>query len=641
MKREVGRETAAIFAALLLCALSLAFSVVLQREGYLTYLNSDMASEVILARRQYETGSPIQFDWLYSTEVHTVHMNLLYALAFNFTSSYRTARILGNIWGFLIGMAALYGLLRRLRASCAASLACCALLPFAASTLYASNMTIGGYYIVHLPFGFGMAALFLGAAEKRRGRTAGLLALCFLMGLLSVRYVMCFACPLLAASVLPLFFTRETPRPNRPLYLSLAAFCACGAGYVASEILVPRLFVSGTGGASSFSFVPLDGDAIFGMLRTVLTDCLKLLGWRGEIPLFSAAGIVNLLVFTVLFLGIVLYVRTARRYREAGEEDRSWMLRFSALAFAVNLFCFLFLKGAYLNRYLVLAVIFFVPCLPLLFSGEKNALLRRGFAAALVLELMLSGAVLLRSTQEQERANEVRGADLMDAGNWLLSEGYSAGYGTFWNVRVLEERTEGKLTFAGIVPTETEEGAPVPIAPAFIRWLEPDERSQTDHVPGKTFLLLTREEEKQLSGWLGFAGAALLHENGTFAIYGMESGEALVSSMLFGRAKLTDGEYADGIWRLNAGGRLRVPTSWLDKGEYEVAFSCGFPAEDARIRAYHTASFACLEERPLLEGENRFSFTLPEDDKYFMLLIEAGGGEAALSDLTLAKSKNE
>ncbi|MCR4706556.1 MAG: hypothetical protein K5746_01285, partial [Clostridiales bacterium] len=256
-------------------------------------------------------------------------------------------------------------------------------------------------------------------------------------------------------------------------------------------------------------------------------------------------------------------------------------------------------------------------------------------------ELLLSGAVLARSTQEQERANEIRGADLMDAGNWLLSEGYSAGYGTFWNVRVLEERTEGKLTFTGIVPAETEEGAPVPFAPSFIRWLEPDERSRTDHVPGKTFLLLTREEEKQLSGWLGFAGAVLLHENGTFAIYGMESGEALVSSMLFGRAKLTDGEYADGTWRLNAGGRLRIPTSWLDKGKYEVAFSCGLPAEDARIRAYHTASFACLEEQPLLAGENRFSFTLPEDDKYFMLLIEAGSGEAVLSDLTLATIENE
>ena len=86
------------FAALglCLCLASLIFSVALQRAGYLTYLNSDMASEVILAKRQFETRSLVQMDWLYSTEVHTVHMNLLYALAFLVTKSYRTARIIGN-----------------------------------------------------------------------------------------------------------------------------------------------------------------------------------------------------------------------------------------------------------------------------------------------------------------------------------------------------------------------------------------------------------------------------------------------------------------------------------------------------------------------------------------------------------------
>ena len=59
-----------------LCVLSLALSVALQEAGYLTYLNGDMASEMILARRQADTGSLIQMDWIYSTEIHTIHMNL-------------------------------------------------------------------------------------------------------------------------------------------------------------------------------------------------------------------------------------------------------------------------------------------------------------------------------------------------------------------------------------------------------------------------------------------------------------------------------------------------------------------------------------------------------------------------------------
>ena len=57
------------------------------------------------------------------------------------------------------------------------------------------------------------------------------------------------------------------------------------AGYAASEILYPRLFVSGVGGAGSFVFNPLDGPAMGQMLWTVFADFLKLLGWRGGAPM--------------------------------------------------------------------------------------------------------------------------------------------------------------------------------------------------------------------------------------------------------------------------------------------------------------------------------------------------------------------
>ena len=52
--------------------LTLVVSVLLQKAGYLIYLNSDMASEIILANRQAQTHSLVQMDWLYSTEIHSV-----------------------------------------------------------------------------------------------------------------------------------------------------------------------------------------------------------------------------------------------------------------------------------------------------------------------------------------------------------------------------------------------------------------------------------------------------------------------------------------------------------------------------------------------------------------------------------------
>lgn len=115
-----------------LCVLTLVVSVLLQKAGYLIYLNSDMASE-ISGQPQAQTHSLVQMDWLYSTEIHSVHMNLFYALAFVFTPSYEAARIIGNTLVFVMGMAACAGLCSACGLSLGASLCAAAMLPLAAT----------------------------------------------------------------------------------------------------------------------------------------------------------------------------------------------------------------------------------------------------------------------------------------------------------------------------------------------------------------------------------------------------------------------------------------------------------------------------------------------------------------------------
>lgn len=152
-----------------LCVLTLVVSVLLQKAGYLIYLNSDMASEIILANRQAQTHSLVQMDWLYSTEIHSVHMNLFYALAFVFTPSYEAARIIGNTLVFVMGMAACAGLC----SACGLSLG--------ASLCAAGNASAGGEHrlcgehdrrrILHHSSGFRFlgrgAVAESGAAEKK------------------------------------------------------------------------------------------------------------------------------------------------------------------------------------------------------------------------------------------------------------------------------------------------------------------------------------------------------------------------------------------------------------------------------------------------------------------------------------------
>ena len=627
-----------------LCVLALVFSVWLQKAGYLIYLNSDMASEVILANRQAQTHSLIQMDWLYSTEIHSIHMNLFYALAFLLTPSYEAVRIIGNTFVFVLGMAACAGLCSACGLSLGAALCVSAMLPLAASAVYASNMTIGGYYIIHLIFGFWGVSLWLRAARRQRKRDKAAFALlCLVEGLCSVRYVLCFLCPMVAVAGLDWLLSagKRTRRDahTRFLTVTLAGFAMGALGYAASEILYPRLFASGVGGAGSFVFNPLDGPAMGQTLWTVFADFLKLIGWRGGVALFSPEGAANLMIAAVLLLGAI----SARR-AYAGlnpEDERGWMgrrvMQYAAAAFGVNLFCFVFVQGTYLNRYLILAVIFFVPALGVTLHGLESGRLRRLLLLAVCGQLALSAGLMLRDTRAAAPEAEARGADMMEAADYLTEIGYMHGYGTFWNVRVMQERTQGALTFTAVAPVETEEGAVSSVSLDPIRWLEPAAYSRLDICKGRTFLLLTREEETQLAPWLAMTGAPKLHENDTFAIYGFASSMRLCGDMMLGKMKLENAAFEDGAYTLYPGGRMRVPTSWREKGNYILKLSC--EGEGGTVQAFATHSFERIGEAALVPGENSVRFTLKDDDKYFMLLIKSAENEIRLTNLELLKEQ--
>ena len=638
---------------LLLCAATLVLAVLLQRAGYLAYLNSDMASETILARRQVDTGSLVQMDWLYSTEIHSLHMNLFYALAFLVTPSFEMARILGNMLGFLLGMAALVWLCRVMRLSWGAALCTAALLPLAAGTIYALNMTIGGYYIIHLSLGFSLVALWLPLADRGAGRTAVFAAFSFLLGFLSVRYVLCFVCPMLAAAALDVIFARgDSPALARRARFAAktgVGFIACALGYAASLVILPRLFVSGVGGASSFLFNPVDGPMTVQMLANVAVDFLKLIGWRGGVQLFSVAGVVNLCVAGMIFFGIALLARALRGAQEETDDGRArrMMLLYACAALLVNLFCFVFIEGAYINRYLILAVIFFAPALPAALSLERNARLKAVFLIMLCAGLSLSAAQLLRDTRAEAPGARERGAGMMEAVAALEEAGYTHGYGTFWNVRVMQECSQGELTFTGVVPSPTEEGAIVSCAPEFIRWLEPDGASALDACDGETFLILTHAEARELSQWLSMTGAPVIFKNGEYVAYGFASSQAFVTNALLGKATLEEGDaiaLGDGgleAIALGERGRLRVPPSYREAGRYALRFTCeGEPARDAVARAYIGSDFTLLAEQPLREGENLFEFALEHSDQYFMVQLLAGEGEIRLTDVRLEKARD-
>ena len=650
MKRTSGRW--GIVLGALLCLVALGASAALQSAGYLAYLDSDIASELLLARRQAQTGSLVQMDWLYSTEIRILGPNLLYALAFLLDAGFKAARILGNTLGLALMMGACVFLLRRARVPWGGALAASALLAVTLGRTYGYAMTVGGFYLSHGILCFLSAGLWLLAAQGGRTRrarvllAAGFAALCGAMGFLSVRYVLCFVCPMMAVAVMDALLAPQVGHTLRDGGMRLGAvtalgFAACLVGYAASEVIVPRLFHSGVGAASSFRFAALDGAQLGAALGRIIGDFLELLGWRGGVPLFSLAGLCNLCIAGVLLLGGIMTARVSLALTPQQQAQRR-LMQAALAALGVNLFCFLFIEGTYLPRYLIPAVLLLVPVLAVSVQRERSLRLKACFVLLLCALVGMGSALTMAEARTQAAQADAQSEDLMDIGAQLIDAGYTHGYGTFWNVRVLEERTGGALTFTGVDLMETEEGAVCPVSLGMIRWLEPDGASHLNACPGKTFLLLTGEEAGRLDAWLQMTGAPLLCESGRYRAYGFDSSQALCTYMLLGSMKLENARaLGGGAFEMDAGGRMRVPTAFREAGRYTLRFACeGEPAEDSVVQAYTGRTFALLAEQPLAGGDNALPFTLAQDDEYFMLLLRGGGAQRlTIRAITLEKAE--
>jgi len=643
-----------VAAGMALCVLALVFSIVMQDAGYRGMLDGDIAADLLLGKRQADTGSLIQMDWLYSTEVRIFGPNLFYALAFILGAGYKWARIIGHAIGLGLMMASCVFALRKAEASWPASLCAASMLAVTTSPVYAYVTSMGGFYLCHCILGFLALGMWLSAGEGGGGKRkslirAGIFAgVCMLLGFFSVRYVLCFVCPMVLVAALDVLLAPHMSHSLHDRHLrlgsvTLAAFLACAAGYVASGVIMPHYFTSGVGAADTFMFGPITGEAISGMLFTILADFLKLMGWRGGAPVFSLAGMTNLCIGGVLALGALMTARVYRglSYQERDQRLQKRTLEYAFAALAVNLMCFLFIEGTYLNRYLVLAVIFLVPAAAIVLIRERSMRLRMMFALLLCGQLGLGSAQMLRDAYRTEPQAELHQADMMDAAAFLMEEGYTHGYGNFWTVRVIEELTEGKLTFAGINLTQTEAGAASPVSIDMIRWLEPDGASHIDACSEKVFLLLSLEESETLAPWLELSGAELIYENAAYRAYGLESSRTLHNQAMFLRMKLENARYADGVFEMNAHARMRVPTGYREAGSYVLRFGCeGEPAPGSKVQIYTTKSFAVLAEQAIAQGENELRFEMPADDQYFMILFtsaEAQGLRIAMPQLDRAE----
>ena len=114
------------------------------------YLDSDMSSELILAKILAKEGSWFSADWFYSTEIRVFYMTHIAAFLFRFISDYRTVRVLTNCILIMVMLGSFHFFLRSIAFSKTRRVWCeiVLLLPVSGDILY--SIQIGAVSYTHL-----------------------------------------------------------------------------------------------------------------------------------------------------------------------------------------------------------------------------------------------------------------------------------------------------------------------------------------------------------------------------------------------------------------------------------------------------------------------------------------------------------
>lgn len=420
------------------------------------YIDSDMASEMVLSDLLNQEGGLLSTNWWYSTELRVFCLQPFYRIGLLLCpGSWYAARMVGQgLLMLALILSYLYmarGLgLRNSGVWGAAALAC----PF--GTWYLWYGAFGGFYVPYmilLLLSFGVIVRMLKPAGKRRraAQWLFLLATGGVSGLNGLKGLMGFYLPLVLAALVALGLAwHQAPKqlPRREIRLaglSVLSMAVAGGAYVFNSV-----FLAATHQYSNYNTRPWAA-LNFSNLANKWMDFLTLFGYPvdsflgGQVELFSWQGI--LAACSVLIAGALVFslVRLLLRWRELDPIQRVAPLLLASVCLVQG---FVF---ACTGDVASVNASYWLTSMPLVFpvlqlEGETEhfrARFTRRIAAAAFCVCFV--AVSVSTTSRYFASGYRTNPHLEEVCNWLADQGYTQGYASFWNGNVLTEWSDGQI----------------------------------------------------------------------------------------------------------------------------------------------------------------------------------------------------
>lgn len=490
-------------------------------------VDSDLASEMILSDLLNKEGTIISHNWFYSTELKVVNLQWFYRLGLLiFPNDWHLARTFGMAITLALFAAAMLFFVK-----CAGLgrtglwMVGTLLWPFGQH--YLVYAIYGGYYLVYTFFYMLVLALVLRSlnADKKHCALQWVLAcvITAVAGMNGVKQLMVFHAPLcLAAAILLVLALHSCGKTNwkaaldacrkevRLLAASLVTAVAAAAGYFVSNAVLSRMY-----DFKSYNFIVWNRDEDWFTLDRILMDFFHEFGYENGSGVFHFGGIaaaVGLLLGCWMFFCIV---RLLLRLDKLERNDKLLVLLLVAMLAVCGV------AYTYFHEYYLYFWLMNMPVAIAVMAVEiktedfhilgARQLLGVGLAACFTL------CAVSTVRQEQEHPYLAH-KGLNTAAKWLVDNGYTQGYSTFWNGNAMTELTSGKLEVWTLQSLDRDD---VP------NWLQPKSHLTTD--PEHPFLLIDTETDgpAENAKLIQYGDCTEVYNDGRYVIYDFADADAL------------------------------------------------------------------------------------------------------------------
>ena len=490
-------------------------------------VDSDLASEMILSDLLNKEGTIISHNWFYSTELKVVNLQWFYRLGLLiFPNDWHLARTCGMAITLALFAAAMLFFVK-----CAglgrAGLWMVGTLLWPFGQHYLVYAIYGGYYLVYTFFYMLVLALVLRSlnADKKHCALQWVLAcvITAVAGMNGVKQLMVFHAPLcLAAAILLVLALHSCGKTDwkaaldvcrkevRLLAASLVTAVAAAAGYFVSNAVLSRMY-----DFKSYNFIVWNRDEDWFTLDRILMDFFHEFGYENGSGVFHFGGIaaaVGLLLGCWMFFCIV---RLLLRLDKLERNDTLLVLLLVAML-AVCGVAYTYFHEYYLYFWLMnMPVAIAVMAVEIKTEDFHILGARQLLGVGLAVCFTLCAVSTVR--QEQEHPYLAH-KGLNTAAEWLVDNGYTQGYSTFWNGNAMTELTSGKLEVWTLQSLDRDD---VP------NWLQPKSHLTTD--PEHPFLLIDTETDgpAENAKLIQYGDCTEVYNDGRYVIYDFADADAL------------------------------------------------------------------------------------------------------------------